>query len=176
MRYKDRHKLTVVSHRGQKQYNVALMRYKGSSSYVQRQTNKILRPLRDFVRAYVDNMIAFSKTLTQHLKHLRRIFELFQQRRISLNLKKSFLNYSSVILLGQRVNSLDLFTSKEKLTVITSLHFPKSLRELETFLELTEWLRSSIPRYAQRVNPLQQRKTNLTKELLKEFKGHARKR
>ena len=66
------------------------------------------------------------------------MFKLFQQRRISLNLKKSFLDYSSVILLEQRVDSLGLFTSKEKLTVITSLHFPKSLRELETFLKLTE--------------------------------------
>ena len=34
VRYKDRHKLTVISHRGQKQYNVALMGYKGLSSYV----------------------------------------------------------------------------------------------------------------------------------------------
>lgn len=33
-----RHKLTVVSHRGQEQYNVALMGYKGSPPYVQRQT------------------------------------------------------------------------------------------------------------------------------------------
>lgn len=176
VRYKDRHKLTVVSHRGQEQYNVALMGYKGSPPYVQRQTDKILRPLRDFARAYVDDMIAFSKTLSQHLEHLRQMFTLFRQRRISLNPKKSFLGYPSVTLLGQRVDSLGLSTSEEKLAAITSLRFPKSLRELETFLGLTGWLRSSIPRYAQRANPLQQRKTELTKVIPKEAKGHARKR
>ena len=176
VRYKDRHKLTVVSHRGQEQYNVALMGYKGSPPYVQRQTDKILRPIRDFAKAYVDDMIAFSKTLSQHLGHLRTMFSLFRERRISLNPKKSFLGYPSVILLGQRVDSLGLSTSEEKLAAITSLRFPQSLRELETFLGLTGWLRSSIPRYAQRANPLQQRKTDLTKKIPKGAKGHSRKR
>lgn len=176
VRYKDRHKLTVVSHRGQEQYNVALMGYKGSPPYVQRQTDKILRPIRDFARAYVDDMIAFSRTLSEHLEHLRRMFALFRERRISLNPKKSFLGYPSVTLLGQRVDSLGLSTSEEKLAAINSLQFPRSLRELETFLGLTGWLRSSIPRYAQRANPLQQRKTELTKAIPKESKGHTRKR
>ena len=152
------------------------MGYKGSPPYVQRQTDKILRPLREFTKAYVDDMIAFSKTLAQHLEHLRQMFSLFRQRRISLNPKKSFLGYPSVILLGQRVDSLGLSTSEEKLAAISSLHFPRTLRELETFLGLTGWLRSSIPRYAQRANALQQRKTDLTKHIPKESKGHARKR
>ena len=176
VRYKDRHKLTVVSHRGQEQYNVALMGYKGSPPYVQRQTDKILRPVREFVKAYVDDMIAFSKTLSQHLEHLRSMFALFREKRISLNPKKSFLGYPSVVLLGQRVDSLGLSTSEEKLAAITSLRFPKTLRELETFLGLTGWLRSSIPKYAQRANALQQRKTELTKTIPKESKGHTRKR
>ena len=34
VRKEDRHKLTVVSHRGQEQYNVCLMGYKGSPPYV----------------------------------------------------------------------------------------------------------------------------------------------
>ena len=175
VRHKDRHKLTVVSHRGQEQFNVALMGYKGSPPYVQRQTDRLLRPLRDFARAYVDDMITFSKTLSEHLEHLRKLFTLFRQRRVCLNPKKSFLGYPSVTLLGQRVDSLGLSTSEEKLAAIASLHFPISLRKLETFLGLTGWLRSSIPRYAQRVNALQIRKTELTKALPKESKGHARK-
>ena len=39
----DRSKFTVVSHRGQEQSNVALMGFKGSSPYVQRQTDQMLR-------------------------------------------------------------------------------------------------------------------------------------
>jgi hypothetical protein len=63
----DRHKLTVVSHRGQEQFNVAVIGFKNSVSYVQRQINRILRPVRHFARAYIDDVVVFSKTLEEHL-------------------------------------------------------------------------------------------------------------
>ena len=175
-RKEDRHKLTVVSHRGQEQSNVALMGYKGSPPYVQRQTDKLLRPLRAFVRAYLDDMVTFSATLDGHLSHLRKLFSLCREKRISLSPKKSFLGYPSIVLLGQRVDSLGLSTSEEKIAAITSLSFPKSLRDLEIFLGMTGWLRSSIPKYAQRARALQERKTLLTKTLPKDAKGPSRKR
>ena len=172
---RDRHKLTIVSHRGQEQSNVALMGYKGSPPYVQRQTDKLLRPYKDFAKAYVDDMVIYSRTLAEHLSHLRQIFELYRQRRISLSPTKSFLGYPSVVLLGQRVDSLGLSTSEEKIAAISALTFPQSLRDLEIFLGLTGWLRSSIPRYAQRAMPLQKRKTELTQKLPKGAKGQHRK-
>lgn len=58
----DRHKLTVVSHRGQECFNVAVMG-KNSPSYVQRQIDRILRPYCHCARAYVDDIVIFSRTL-----------------------------------------------------------------------------------------------------------------
>ena len=161
----DRHKFTVVSHRGQEQSAVALMGYKGSPPYVQRQTDTMLRPFKDFARAFVDDIIIFSRTLQEHLSHLRQIFQLFRSKRVSLSPTKSFIGYPSVTLLGQRVDGLGMSTSQEKIHAITSLRFPETLRDLEIFLGLTGWLRSSIPRYAQLAQPLQERKTMLTKGL-----------
>ena len=74
VRHRDRHKLTVVSYRGQEQLNMTLMRYKGSPPYVQRQTNKLLRPYQSFAKAYINDIIVFFKTLVEHLQHLRIIF------------------------------------------------------------------------------------------------------
>lgn len=176
----DRHKLTVVSHRGQEQSNVALMGYKGSPPYVQRQTDKLLRPLQGFAKAYVDDMITYSKTLEEHIDHLRRLFRLCREKRITLSPTKSFLGYPSVMLLGQRVDSLGMSTSAEKIRAIQALIFPANLRDLEIYLGLTGWLRSSIHRYAQIAQPLQDRKTALTKDLPTKAgikaKGIARKR
>lgn len=164
----DRKKLTIISHRGQEESSVALMGYKGSPPYVQRQTDAILRPLRDFVRAFVDDIIVFSKTLEEHVSHLRQLFQLLRERRASLSPGKSFLGFPSVTLLGQRVDSLGMSTSEEKVKAITALRFPSSLRDLEIFLGLTGWLRNSIPRYAQRAQPLQERKTALTQAMISE--------
>ena len=68
---RDRHKLTVVSHRGQETFNVAVMGYKNSPAYVQRQIDRILRCFRSFTRAYVDDVVIFSRSLEEHLNHLR---------------------------------------------------------------------------------------------------------
>ena len=174
----DRHKFTVVSHRGQEESAVALMGYKGSPPYVQRQTDAMLRPFKEFAKAFVDDIIIFSRTLSDHINHLTRVFNLFRVRRVSLSPTKSYIGYPSVTLLGQRVDGLGMSTSKEKIQAISALKFPDTLRDLEIFLGLTGWLRSSIPCYAQLANALQERKTTLTKGLAAGNKssGPARKR
>lgn len=170
----DRHKLTVVSHRGSEQFNVAVMGYTGLPAYVQRQIDGILREFRAFARAYVDDIVVFSKTLEEHLEHLRSIFQLFQKMNIALKPSKTYLGYPTVALLGQKVESLGLTTAEEKLEAISKLRFPATLKLLETYLGLTGWMRNYVPYYAQLSNPLQIRKTLLLKNL--PVKGAARKR
>lgn len=92
----------------------------------------------------MNDIVIFSRTLQEHLVHLRFIFELFFSLHISLSLKKVFLEYSSVILLEQRVNDLDLVTAAEKLKAITKLWFSATLDKLNTYLELIEWLRDYV--------------------------------
>ena len=76
----------------------------------------------------MNDIIIFSKTLSKHLNHFRKMFTLFRQKRINLNLKKLFLNYFFVILLEQRVDFLNLFTFEKKLVAIMTLRFSKTLR------------------------------------------------
>ena len=63
--------------------------------------NKMLQDNHHFIKAFVNNVVIFSKTLKDHLKHLRMVFSLFNQYRLILNEKKSFLGYSIITLLGQ---------------------------------------------------------------------------
>ena len=110
VRHRDRHKLTVVSHRGQEQFNVAVMGFKNSPLYVQRKIDTILRVYRAFARAYVDDIVVFSQTLEEHLSHLHSVFQLLESYGISLSPKKSFLGYPTVALLGQKVDAFGLTT------------------------------------------------------------------
>jgi hypothetical protein len=56
---------------------------------------------------------------------------------------------------------LGLATAEQKLEAIRKLRFPDTLKELETYLGLTGWLRQYVPYYAQIVAPLQLRKTEM---------------
>ena len=66
------------------------------------------------------------------------MFILFRQKKINLNFKKSFLSYFFIILLKQRVDFLNLFTFEKKLVAIITLRFPKTLRQLKTFLRFID--------------------------------------
>jgi hypothetical protein len=99
IKFDDHHKLTIISHRDQKQFNVCVMNYKNSSLYVQRQTNLMLKNLRAFVKAYMNDIIIFFKNLNDHLVHLRKIFQRLWHYNVALNSKKVFLKYSFIILL-----------------------------------------------------------------------------
>lgn len=158
---KDRHKLTVVSHRGQEHFNVAPMGFKNSPPFVQRQVDKIIREkkLGEFCKAYIDDIVSYSKSLDDHLAHLRRLFTVFQDMNLTMSPEKTFLGFPSIQLLGQHVDGMGLSTSAEKLAAIASLEFPRSAKDLEHYLGLTGWLRSYIAYYAQLAEPLQNCKT-----------------
>jgi Reverse transcriptase (RNA-dependent DNA polymerase) len=129
----DRNRLTVVSHRGQEVFNVAVMDYMNSVAYVQSQLNNKLRDFRAFARAYVDDIIIFSNSLEDHLIRLDEVLGRLNGLNIHLSPGKAFISFHSVTFLGVRVDSLGLTTA------IANLKSPQTLQQLETYLGLTGW-------------------------------------
>ena len=84
----------------------------------------------------MNNIIVFFKTLKKHIQHLNNIFSLFVKKNIFIKSNKTFLNYSTVQLLDQKVNLLDLTTNKKKLKIIVCLTFLCTLKKLEIYLDL----------------------------------------
>ena len=119
-----------------------------SIAYIQRQIDKILRPVRTFARAYVDDMVIGSRSFKEYINHLRQVFDLFQRFNISISPKKAFLAYPDVSLLSQKVNSFGLATTEDKLKVISQLRYPYTLGDLKHYLGLTGYLRQYVEFYA----------------------------
>ena len=116
-----------------------------------------LRLCRSFARAYIDDIVIYTKSLQlkDHLRPLDGVFRTLNEANICLSPNKSFLGYPTVQLLGQRVDALGLATAEDKLAAITNLEFPQTLRQLETYLRMTGYLRQYIPHYAAIIKPLQ---------------------
>ena len=144
MHSKYRHKFIVVIHREQKSFNVAIINYKNSSIYVQRQINRLFRAFRYFARIYVDDIIIFSKTKKKHETHLREIFVVLTKNNIFIKFTKTFFDYSLIFFLNQKIDSFELIISKKKLKIIFKLFFSKTLQILKIYLNLTNWLRNYV--------------------------------
>ena len=140
-----------------------MIKFKNSSIYVQRQMNNYLRKYREFVKNYINNIVMFNKTLKKYLQHLQKILNLLRKMNITLKSLKTFLNYSNIVLLKQKIDNLKLIISKKKLKIITILFFFKILKDLETYFEMIEYLKNYISYYAQKAELLQRRKTMLLK-------------
>ncbi|KAI1002601.1 hypothetical protein K3495_g5603 [Podosphaera aphanis] len=137
------------------------MGFRNSPAYVQRIIDTILRQ----ERAYIDDIVIFSRTFADHLRDLRSVFQKLTNHNIHLSPKKCFLNYPSVALLGQKVDALGLASAEDKLRATLSLRFSATLKQLEYYLGLTSWLRQYIENYAKEAAPLQARKIRLNTEL-----------
>lgn len=122
-----------------------------------------LQDFKEFCRAYIDDVVIASVSLEDHLDHLHQVLSKFVSLNLAIKASKCFIGYPSATLLGQKVDSFGMSTTTERLEAIASLKFPKTLRELETWLGMTGYLRNYIPHYAGKVALLQQRKTNLLK-------------
>ncbi|KAI3088816.1 hypothetical protein CBS147333_10369 [Penicillium roqueforti] len=153
----------VISHRGQEVLHVVAMGNSNSIAYVQRQMDNILRAFREWCRTYVDDIFAVGDTLDEHVAKLHLLFAKLEEFNITLDPKKARIGFPSLTLLGKDIDSAGMSTTAEKVKAITSLVFPRTCKQLETYLGMTGDLRHYIKSYAQKSEPLQVRKTNLLK-------------
>jgi len=65
----------------------------------QRHMDNLLRGI-PLVGCYMDDIIVFSTTHEEHLKHLQTIFEILQRNHLQINPKKCQFGKSEVIFLG----------------------------------------------------------------------------
>ena len=157
----------VVTHRGQEEFNVVLLGFKGSLGHQQRFMDDFLEEFAEWVACYIDDMIAASKTFREHLNLLERLFTKMEGANLALNPKKCFIGFTRIQLLGHVVDRFGIYTLEAKTAAIREMAFPTNLAELEYFLGLTGFYRQFVPYYAVRAGPLRQLAKELTKTIRK---------
>ena len=150
-------------------FKIAVIDYRNSSVYVQRMIDCILWSHCDFFRVYIDNIIIYTrlKLLTDHLRHLNNVFISLMKKSIFLFSKKSFLDYLTVQLLDQCVDTLKLITAEDKLAAIVNIKVSCTLSALEKYLDMTDYLYQYISYYTVIIKSLQKQKMRLNHDLQK---------
>ena len=123
------------------------MNYRDSSVYVQKQIDSIFKKHQIFAKAYVDDIIVLFQFLEKHFRYFNKIFVSFVKMNVILKSFKIFLKYFIVILLKQKIDSLNLIIFNEKLKTIFVFKFFVTLRHFETYLRKTSYLQHYVSFY-----------------------------
>lgn len=102
----------------------------------------------DFYFAYIDDVIVASKSPEEHKRHLKAIFERFNQFGITINISKCDFGKEKIEFLGHEVSSKGVCPLEEKIEAIISYPKPETVAQLRRFLGMINFYRSNIPKAA----------------------------
>ncbi|KAL6218593.1 hypothetical protein ACLB2K_011803 [Fragaria x ananassa] len=119
---------------------------KQAPSIFQRKMDNILKPYADFCIVYIDDILVFSKTMNEHLKHLAQVCKLIVQKGIILGQKKIHLIKSEFDFLGIHVKDGEIRLQDHIVKKISQ--FPDNIpnaKSLQRFLGVVNFARDFIP-------------------------------
>ncbi|MCO5570233.1 hypothetical protein L7F22_023951 [Adiantum nelumboides] len=119
-----------------------------------RMMDRIFRPLRHCVETFFDDMIVFSKSETEHMEHLRAVFEMLRKERLVVNRKKSEFFMEEIHFLGHIVLKDGVRMDPTKIKAIQDWPDPVNLHEVRSFLGLCSYYRRFIRFFAEIATPL----------------------
>ncbi|KAK8716653.1 hypothetical protein V6N13_043958 [Hibiscus sabdariffa] len=116
--------------------------------------NQVLQPFLDqFVVVYLDDIVIYSKTLEEHVEHLRKMFEVLRENELYVKEEKCSFVQQEVPFLGHIVGGGMIRMDGAKIQAIDDWEPPTKVTELRSFLGLANYYRRFIKDYSKIATP-----------------------
>lgn len=136
-------------------WNRMPMGYINSSSVFQRAMNETLDEHLFFCcLVYIDDIIVYSPTLEQHLIDLEKVLTSLQAFGWQLKLAKCKFCFTELDFLGHTISQGKVQVAKKNIDKLKNAKRPCNVKELQSFLGLTNYYRRFIKDYTTVVSPL----------------------
>ena len=114
----------------------------------------------EYAAAYLDDLVVFSRSWTEHLQHLRSVLQRLREAGLTAKPSKCQIGMRHCIYLGYRVGNGEIQPEASKIDAVSKFPQPISKKDVRAFLGLTGYYRKFIPNYSALALPL----TDLTKK------------
>jgi hypothetical protein len=155
MREGDEWKTTFEMNKGLYEWLVMLFGLTNAPSTFMRLMNEVLKDfIGKFVIVYLDDILVFSKTEEEHMKHLTLVMRRLQQKKLLINLRKSSFMKKELIYLGFVISLNELKMDPEKIKAIKYWSSPRNTFEVRSFHGLASFYRKFIQNFSGIVAPM----------------------
>ena len=169
IRNQDKDKTAFVTQDGLYQFEVLPMGLMNAPPTFQRLMHNIIGYNRwDYTAVYLDDIIIFSDSFDQHVKHLQEIFQILQDHNFTLNPKKCSIAKQSIEFLSHTITKESIIPLQERIQAILDIPQPTTLAQANKFIGKIGWYRKFIPHFSQIAAPIH-RVTNKIKSKRKDF-------
>ncbi|GBG73111.1 hypothetical protein CBR_g12827 [Chara braunii] len=145
----DQPKTAFRSRFGHYEFTVMPFGLTNTPATFQRAMNDIFRDiLEQYVLVYLDDILVYSRTLEEHLRHLRDVLDRLCRHGFYAKLSKCRFAQHKVDFLGHYVSDQGLHMDDAKITAIVEWPAPTSAKQLRSFLGLTSYYSNFIRGYA----------------------------
>ena len=138
-----------VTPHGQFQWKFMPFGLRNAPGTFQRLVRKVLTGLETFTGAYLDDIIIFSETWDDHLKHLELVFKRIRQANLTIKKAKCIFASAEVEYLGHVVGLGKVAPRSAKVDAILKYNRPTDKKQLRAFLGIAGYYRKFIPHFAQ---------------------------
>ncbi|GBG61762.1 hypothetical protein CBR_g23276 [Chara braunii] len=107
-----------------------------------------------FVVVYLDDILIFSKSMKEYMRHLEEVLQILKVAQLHLNLEKSEFGRENVIYLGHPLSAASLEPEAIKVEVICKWPQPTNVHELHSFFGLVSYYRKFVPNFSIIAQPL----------------------
>ena len=150
MKEEDKQKTAFTCCYGLYEFNVMPFGLKNAPPTFQRLMIELFRKqLDEFVVVYIDDILVYSKTFEDHMKHLKIVFEILQKANLMIKLKKCKFCEQNIEFLGHIVGKDGLKPEPGKIDKVKELKAPTNVKGVRSILGLCSYYRKFIKKLLQ---------------------------
>ena len=121
----------------------------------QRFIDDVCRGL-DFVFVYLDDILVASRSLEEHLQHLRALFQRLTDRGLVINPAKCLFGKAEVNFLSHTISAGGIRPHLTRVDAVRTFPVPRDKKSLHQFVGLINYYHRFVPRCAEILQPLHQ--------------------
>ena len=148
MKPEDVEKTAFCTPWGKYEYLFMPFGLRNAPSTFQRLMDQVLHDMLDFSRAYIDDIVIFSSTWTDHLQHLKSVLDRLREVGLTAKPSKCAWARASCVYLGYLVGGGRVTPEECKVAAVKNFLRPLNKSDIRSYLGLTGYYRKFIPDYA----------------------------